>query len=164
MASSRLFRYDVRHFAAMRMLAEVSLVLGIYHVGTRSRQLRAWNGRRFPIFSRSPSKRSSNPGKRKAHRSRRRPRGYAAPASLTRSGFVFFDGGHIDNLGAYELLRRRCRLFRHQRPPVANDNVAQHGAPYSGRFGNHNYRAELSTWGRNRVAHGATRPAIACLG
>ena len=112
MASSRLFRYDVRHFAAMRMLAEVSLVLGIYHVGTRSRQLRAWNGRRFPIFSRSPSKRSSNPGKRKAHRSRRRPRGYAAPASLTRSGFVFFDGGHIDNLGAYELLRRRCRLFR----------------------------------------------------
>src|SRR5262249_57505468 len=29
-----------------------------------------------------------------------------------RRGFVFLtDGGHIDNLGIYELLRRRCRLI-----------------------------------------------------
>jgi len=28
------------------------------------------------------------------------------------SGFIFLtDGGHIDNLGIYELFRRRCRLI-----------------------------------------------------
>jgi hypothetical protein len=35
-----------------------------------------------------------------------------AKALHERSGFVFLtDGGHIDNLGMYELLRRRCKLI-----------------------------------------------------
>jgi hypothetical protein len=35
-----------------------------------------------------------------------------AKAIRKRSGFVFLtDGGHIDNLGVYELLRRRCKLI-----------------------------------------------------
>ncbi len=35
-----------------------------------------------------------------------------AKALHERSGFVFLtDGGHIDNLGIYELLRRRCKLI-----------------------------------------------------
>ena len=35
-----------------------------------------------------------------------------AKTTQKRSGFVFLtDGGHIDNLGVYELLRRRCKLI-----------------------------------------------------